>query len=130
MLTTYQMHFSIGMPCRNTFSLLDSTQLGVCEINRRSTFYSSSIIHTCAHVACRNPDAYHTAYCISGLSAAQHHVFPSPTRREEVRSAWNGEDGVRATAFAESLCWIEEDGRSHIVGSAANRVVRRFLLLR
>jgi protein farnesyltransferase subunit beta len=81
------------------------------------------------HVARRNPDAYHTAYCISGLSAAQHHVYPSPTRREEVRAAWKGEDGIRVSAFAESLCWVEEEGGSHVVGSAANRVVRRSLSL-
>ncbi|KAF8268712.1 terpenoid cyclases/Protein prenyltransferase [Lactarius quietus] len=67
-------------------------------------------------------DAYHTAYCISGLSAAQHRVCPSPTRRAEVRAAWKGEDGVRATAFAEALCWAEEEGGSHVVGSAANRL--------
>ncbi|KAI9458704.1 terpenoid cyclases/protein prenyltransferase alpha-alpha toroid [Russula earlei] len=70
----------------------------------------------------KNPDAYHTAYCISGLSAAQHHVHPSPTRREEVREAWQGEEGVRATAFAEALCWVEEDGVSHVLGPAANRI--------
>jgi protein farnesyltransferase subunit beta len=79
--------------------------------------------------ACRNPDAYHTAYCISGLSAAQHHVYPSPARREVIRAAWEGEDGVRASAFAEALCWTEEDGGSQIIGSAANRVVRRSLHL-
>jgi hypothetical protein len=72
---------------------------------------------------CRAADAYHTAYCLSGLSSAQHHVYPSPTRRAEIRAAWNGEDGVRATAFAEALSWAEEDGGSHVVGSAANRVV-------
>lgn len=93
-------------------------------------FFRYHSIHTCAHIACRNPDAYHTAYCISGLSAAQHHVYPSPARREEVRAAWKGEDGVRATAFAESLCWTEEDGGSYVVGSAANRIVSRSLLLR
>jgi len=67
-------------------------------------------------------DAYHTAYCISGLSAAQHRVYPSPARRAEVRAAWKGDDGVRATAFAEALCWAEEDGGSLVVGSAENRV--------
>ncbi|KAI0288862.1 terpenoid cyclases/protein prenyltransferase alpha-alpha toroid [Russula brevipes] len=70
----------------------------------------------------KNPDAYHTAYCISGLSAAQHHVCPSLTRQEEVRTAWKGEDDVRAVAFAEALSWIEEDGGSQVVGSVANRV--------
>lgn len=76
-----------------------------------------------AYIARRVADAYHTAYCISGLSAAQHRVCPSPTRRAEIRAAWNGDDGVRATAFAEALSWAEEDGGSHVVGSAANRVV-------
>jgi len=70
----------------------------------------------------KNPDAYHTAYCIAGLSAAQHHMYPSPSRREEVRGAWQGEGGVRAAAFAECLCWVEEEGGSQVVGSAANRV--------
>ncbi|KAI0306126.1 terpenoid cyclases/Protein prenyltransferase [Multifurca ochricompacta] len=70
----------------------------------------------------KNPDAYHTSYCISGLSAAQHHVYPSPTRRAEVLAAWKGEHGLRAAAFAEALCWTEENGGSHIVGLAANRV--------
>jgi len=40
-----------------------------------------------------------------------------------VRAAWDGEDDVRAAAFAEALCWTEEDGGSHIVGPASNRVV-------
>jgi protein farnesyltransferase subunit beta len=63
------------------------------------------------------------------MSAAQHHVYPSPTRREEVRAAWVGEVGVRTAVFAEALCWTEDDGASHVVGSAANRVVRHSLLL-
>src|SRR6267154_4633957 len=87
-----------------------------------------SKLHAYLWVSCRNPDAYHTAYCISGMSAAQHHVYPSPARREEVRAAWEGEDGVRTAVFAEALCWTEEDGTSHIVGSAVNRVVRDSLL--
>ena len=73
----------------------------------------------------RAADAYHTAYCISGLSAAQHRVCPSSARRAEVRAAWKGDDGVRATAFAEALCWAEEEGGSYVVGSAENRVVCR-----
>ncbi|KAH9956376.1 terpenoid cyclases/Protein prenyltransferase [Lactifluus volemus] len=70
----------------------------------------------------KNPDAYHTSYCLSGLSAAQHRIRPSSTRREELRAAWKGEDGMRATAFSESLCWTEESGGSRVLGSAANRV--------
>jgi hypothetical protein len=46
-----------------------------------------------------------------------------------VRAAWEGEDGVRTAAFAEALCWTEEDGGSHTVGSAANRVVGHSLPL-
>lgn len=33
-------------------------------------------------------------------------------------------------AFVEALGWIEESGGSHVVGSAANRVVRHILLLK
>ena len=89
-----------------------------------SSFFSQPFIPSFMFHACRNPDAYHTAYCIAGLSAAQHHMYPSPSRREEVRAAWQGEGGVRAAAFAECLCWVEEEGGSQVVGSAANRVVR------
>lgn len=107
-----------------------SIQLGACATSRQSMFGSfDSKFHLYLCFSCRNPDAYHTAYCISGMSAAQHHVYPSPTRREEVRAAWEGEDGVRTAAFAEALCWSEEDGGSHVAGSAANRVVRRPLPL-
>ena len=105
-----------------------SIQPGVCVTSRQSMFalLSQSFIPPFTIHSCRNPDAYHTAYCISGLSAAQHHVCPSSSRREEVRAAWQGEEGVRATAFAECLCWVEEEGGSYVVGSAANRVVSRY----
>ena len=85
----------------------------------------SKSIFLCVHVAYRNPDAYHTSYCLSGLSAAQHPIHPSPTRRKELREAWKGEDGMRSTAFSEALCWTEESGSSRVLGSAANRVVCR-----
>ena len=126
-----QSHFSIVQPCRSISSLPGSTQLGGCATSHQSIFgsFESKLGPYLCFFSCRNPDAYHTAYCISGMSAAQHHVYPSPTRREEVRAAWEGEGGVRTTVFAEALCWTEEDGGSHIVGSAANRVVRHLLPL-
>ncbi|KAI0260116.1 terpenoid cyclases/protein prenyltransferase alpha-alpha toroid [Gloeopeniophorella convolvens] len=70
----------------------------------------------------KNPDSYHTLYCIAGLSAAQHYMHPSPSRREEVRAAWTGADDARAAAFADILSWTEEEGVSKVVGSSANRV--------
>jgi hypothetical protein len=128
-----QSHFSIVKPCRSISSLPGSIQPEACATNRQSIFGSfESKLHPylcCCCFSYRNPDAYHTAYCISGMSAAQHHMYPSPTRREEVRAAWEGEDGVRTAVFAEALCWTEEDGGSHVVGSAANGVVRHFLPL-
>ena len=126
----FQNHFSTVKPCRSISSLLGSIQLGACATSRQSmfgSFDSKFPLNLC--FSCRNPDAYHTAYCIAGMSAAQHHLYPSHTRREEVRAGWKGEDGVRAAVFAESLCWTEEDGGSHVVGSAANRIVRHYLPL-
>ncbi|KAA1469064.1 terpenoid cyclases/Protein prenyltransferase [Dentipellis sp. KUC8613] len=75
----------------------------------------------------KNPDAYHTLYCLSGLSAAQHRVFPSPSRKSELRAAWKSkedtaEDKFRKTVFAEALCWTEEEGTSKVIGPASNRV--------
>ena len=125
-----QIHFSIVKLCRSMSSLPGSIQLGACATSRQSMFDSfNSKLHLYLCFSCRNPDAYHTSYCLSGMSAAQHHVYPSPTRREEVRAAWEGENGVRAAVFAEALCWTEEGGGSHIVGSAANRVVGHSLPL-
>jgi protein farnesyltransferase subunit beta len=49
----------------------------------------------------RNPDAYHTLYCLSGLSAAQHHVFPSSTRRAEIMKAWVSSSGRHTTTIYE-----------------------------
>ena len=120
----WQIRFSIGAHCRSSSLSPDSIRREVCVTSRQSKreFFCFNYL-LAAHIARRVADAYHTAYCISGLSAAQHRVCPSPTRRAEVHAAWKGEDGVRATAFAEALSWAEEDGGSHIVGSAANRVV-------
>lgn len=39
----------------------------------------------CTH---RNPDAYHTLYCLSGLSSAQHRVVPNDDRRKQLSDAW------------------------------------------
>ncbi|KAH7886715.1 terpenoid cyclases/protein prenyltransferase alpha-alpha toroid [Phlebopus sp. FC_14] len=75
----------------------------------------------------KSSDAYHTLYCLAGLSAAQHNVFPSPARRAELSTAWqasvhpNG-DELRKAAFVEALSWTEEDGTSHVLGGQVNRV--------
>ncbi|VDB99893.1 unnamed protein product [Peniophora sp. CBMAI 1063] len=75
----------------------------------------------------KHPDAYHTLYCLSGLSAAQHRLVQSSSRRAEVHAIWKDtEESDKAplskTAFAEALCWSEEEGSSLIVGPASNRV--------
>jgi protein farnesyltransferase subunit beta len=98
----------------------------------------------------RAADAYHTLYCLSGLSSAQHHVFPSPARRTEIQSAWKSNEGtlnvpyycrqhmpdtsadtlldsLRKSAFSEALSWIEEEGTSKILGGPDNRVVSSLL---
>ncbi|KAF4569341.1 CAAX farnesyltransferase (FTase) subunit beta [Pleurotus pulmonarius] len=48
----------------------------------------------------KNADAYHTMYCLSGLSSAQHRVVPSPERRGQILSAWQRKDDGTFHAFA------------------------------
>ncbi|PPQ69089.1 hypothetical protein CVT24_000133 [Panaeolus cyanescens] len=36
----------------------------------------------------KHADAYHTLYCLSGLSSAQHHVFPSKLKRLQIEAEW------------------------------------------
>ncbi|KAI1793727.1 terpenoid cyclases/Protein prenyltransferase [Ganoderma leucocontextum] len=88
-------------------------------------------------------DAYHTLYCATGLSAAQHRVTPSEARKKAVISVWNPvqartrEDTtyvpssdvererfeeVKKQTFAHALSWSEEEGAETYVGGAANRV--------
>ncbi|ETW79021.1 hypothetical protein HETIRDRAFT_478327 [Heterobasidion irregulare TC 32-1] len=79
----------------------------------------------------KNSDAYHTLYCLAGLSAAQHRVFPSAARKAELHDSWTStsaegagtpEDEFRRAVFAACLCWTEEEGTSKIVGLASNKV--------
>ncbi|TFK60670.1 terpenoid cyclases/Protein prenyltransferase [Pluteus cervinus] len=83
----------------------------------------------------KHADAYHTQYCLAGLSAAQHHVYPSVSREQALAQAWVetepfepdlGHPGLsqeqRKTIFAKALCWKEEEGASKCVGGAKNRV--------
>ncbi|KAI0701087.1 terpenoid cyclases/protein prenyltransferase alpha-alpha toroid [Cytidiella melzeri] len=75
-------------------------------------------------------DAYHTLYCLSGLSAAQHHMLPSSERREELTGAWVKSEkttdetsaALRKEAFVSSLSWVEEEGTSKYVGGEHNRL--------
>ncbi|TFK35695.1 terpenoid cyclases/protein prenyltransferase alpha-alpha toroid [Crucibulum laeve] len=97
----------------------------------------------------KNADAYHTLYCLSGLSSAQHHVFPSTVRRDQVETSWpspkteessdddaatpgpppvnhphfqNRDENLRKQVFSALLSWTEEEGAARIVGGAANRL--------
>ncbi|KAJ7034695.1 terpenoid cyclases/protein prenyltransferase alpha-alpha toroid [Mycena alexandri] len=74
----------------------------------------------------KNADAYHTLYCLAGLSSAQHKVSPSPTRRKELLDSWIDADSTtdefRKRIFIDALCYTEEEGTEKIVGGAANRV--------
>ena len=98
----------------------------------------------------RNADSYHTLYCLSGLSSAQHHLYPSATRRAQFRDAWEAQpgkleasssvtidlislqtidDGLQKAVFTELLSWAEEEGASIIVGGEANRLVYNYSFL-
>ncbi|KAH0835434.1 terpenoid cyclases/protein prenyltransferase alpha-alpha toroid [Lanmaoa asiatica] len=75
----------------------------------------------------KSADAYHTLYCLAGLSIAQHNVDPLPARRAQVDQAWRetldaSHQQLRRTSFADALAWSEEEGASHILGDSVNRV--------
>ncbi|KAF8129849.1 terpenoid cyclases/protein prenyltransferase alpha-alpha toroid [Boletus edulis] len=75
----------------------------------------------------KGADAYHTLYCLAGLSAAQHTVRPLPARRAEIDQAWcetlgSSHQQLRRAAFADALAWSEEEGLSHVLGGSVNRV--------
>ncbi|EIW78087.1 terpenoid cyclases protein prenyltransferase [Coniophora puteana RWD-64-598 SS2] len=69
-------------------------------------------------------DAYHTHYCLSGLSSAQHHVAPDAARREEVLAVWQGEaeEVLRRELYADTLAWAEEEGTAMVLGGSVNGV--------
>ncbi|OCH90755.1 terpenoid cyclases/Protein prenyltransferase [Obba rivulosa] len=91
----------------------------------------------------KHADAYHTLYCLSGLSAAQHRVVPNASRRATLRSSWDADkarsmegsatasssdgeqsllDELRRESFVSALSWLEEEGTEQYVGGAVNRV--------
>ncbi|KAG7443637.1 terpenoid cyclases/Protein prenyltransferase [Guyanagaster necrorhizus] len=71
----------------------------------------------------KSADAYHTLYCLAGLSAAQHRVFPSEHKSKELKSGWKGSDNsTRKKVFTEALCWQEDEAGPVFVGGKANRV--------
>ncbi|KDQ25112.1 hypothetical protein PLEOSDRAFT_1094526 [Pleurotus ostreatus PC15] len=77
----------------------------------------------------KNADAYHTMYCLSGLSSAQHRMFPSVERREQLQEAWKASSPddtplgkIRKETFLNSLSWTEDESASKILGGEANRV--------
>ncbi|KAF7290563.1 Protein farnesyltransferase subunit beta [Mycena indigotica] len=73
----------------------------------------------------KHADAYHTLYCLSGLSAAQHKLSPSSSRRKQLADAWvqvGDNMELRQRIFLDSLCYSEEEGTDTVVGGAANRV--------
>ncbi|KAK7018634.1 protein farnesyltransferase subunit beta [Favolaschia claudopus] len=77
----------------------------------------------------KHADAYHTLSCLAGLSSAQHKVFPSTARRQQLLDAWKStsdhdphEEEPRKLAYLAALCYTEEEGTETIVGGTNNRV--------
>jgi protein farnesyltransferase subunit beta len=74
----------------------------------------------------KSADSYHTLYCLSGLSSAQHSIFSSSKRRSELLKAWKASPGplesLRKSAFVEALSWSEEEGTAKYVGGQVNQV--------
>ncbi|KAL9708966.1 CAAX farnesyltransferase (FTase) subunit beta [Leucoagaricus gongylophorus] len=75
----------------------------------------------------KSADSYHTLYCLSGLSAAQHHVYPSHSRKMDALKVWKDDDSphnaFRKAVFIDLVSWTEEEGTAKVIGpSATNRL--------
>ncbi|KAF5350166.1 hypothetical protein D9756_009260 [Leucocoprinus leucothites] len=71
----------------------------------------------------KSADSYHTLYCLSGLSAAQHHIYPSHARKADTLKTWKDDESpyntLRKAVFADVISWTEEDGTAKVIGPAA-----------
>jgi protein farnesyltransferase subunit beta len=86
----------------------------------------------------RYPDAYHTAYNLSGLSSAQHQLVHSKERFHELALNFlhpsvvvRGEDESENEAverlrnsYAHLLAWTETEDARRVLGNAQNELVR------
>lgn len=90
----------------------------------------------------KSADAYHTLYCLSGLSSAQHRVAPDESRKVQLSGSWrvdgakekdvnqvdrDSDSDVRLYSFkkdifSSALCWLEDEGADIYVGGSGNRV--------
>ncbi|KAJ3566557.1 hypothetical protein NP233_g6928 [Leucocoprinus birnbaumii] len=68
----------------------------------------------------KNADSYHTLYCLSGLSAAQHHIYPSHARKADALKLWKDDDSphnaLRKAVFTDVTSWAEEEGTAKVIG--------------
>jgi protein farnesyltransferase subunit beta len=96
------------------------------------------------NVAPRRPDAYHTCYNLSGLSAAQHQLVHSPALADALREGFvrptelevikgvNESDEAAyermAATYAHAVAWREVAEAKRVVGVKENEVVREWLL--
>ncbi|KAF5369835.1 hypothetical protein D9758_001130 [Tetrapyrgos nigripes] len=77
-------------------------------------------------------DAYHTLYCLAGLSAAQHRMVPDRARRKVLEALWtDNSDQVDGHShkwwmkevYTHSMAWGEATRRKrNILGGEGNRV--------
>ena len=83
--------------CKGSSCVRHNTRLQVCGINHPSTSFFSypfdGELDALTVATGRSADAYHTLYCLAGLSAAQHCVNPLPARRAQVDEVWQEDSG-------------------------------------
>lgn len=92
-----QIRCGTSRRCRGTFCARRSTLLRGFGTSRPSASFFFPLLtrRGPADALGRAADAYHTLYCLAGLSAAQHNVNPLPARRTQVDQAWRGRTGER-----------------------------------
>ncbi|KAG9291155.1 hypothetical protein G9A89_013027 [Geosiphon pyriformis] len=70
----------------------------------------------------KGPDYYHTCYCLSGLSTAQHHIIFDVNREEELTNERRHTNSNSLSGRERSLLWVEEVLGKNVVGLPENIV--------
>ncbi|THV08641.1 terpenoid cyclases/Protein prenyltransferase [Dendrothele bispora CBS 962.96] len=78
----------------------------------------------------KGADAYHTLYCLAGLSAAQHRMNPDRTRRRVLEALWNenskegeSENWWAKDVYTRFMSWSEAARKKRtLIGGEGNRI--------
>ena len=126
------MACTIKRHCKNISFLHANTLALVFAINLQSNvssllFLPSRSNTNSSHLfffSFRIADSYHTLYCLAGLSSAQHHIYPSATRRKQLQDAWAEEAQPGEVGLLPRLVGIVRSSLTSLLSLAIDLPVR------